>query len=201
MTASQFVLPEPRLAPLKAALRERLARAGASVQPENFRRLLDPLMREALEQGFREATAHEGTVWLLDPEGTHLVPAFNNGPNAEKFVGRFRQPIQEGLICMVFANEQPFLENEVFQNARQSKLLDGLLGLKTCALAAVPFYLFNSCRGVISAVQLQAGNDPNPPPPGFQPQHLSGLGRASEILSRLVEWRLMHDTMGLGASE
>jgi hypothetical protein len=176
---------------LKPALLTRLEEVASRIAPENFGSVLDPLMLEVLRQGFAEATASEGTVWLLDAAGQNLVPGYNSGPNAEILVGKFQQPLSAGLICMVFASEQPFLENEVHLNAQQSKLADRLLRVQTYALIAVPFYFLRRCRGVLSCVQLKVPNAPGPDPPGFAPAHLTAIQRTAGVLARLVEYRLL----------
>lgn len=156
-----------------------------------------------MEHGFAEASADEGTVWLLDAVGEFLVPAWNTGPNAEKLVGKFKQPLNAGLICMVFSSEQPFLENEVWKNSRQSKLLDSMLEVQTSAMVAVPFYFLRACRGVVSCVKLdKPGADPGRKATeagnsnGFRPEHLSHVQRATAVLSQLVELKLLSCTVG-----
>jgi len=190
------ILPDPVFQGLKPALTERLERIGASIQAEQFSGLLEPLMRQTLERGFEEAGAHEGTGWLLDATGEHLVPAHNTGPQSAELVGKFKQPLSSGLICMVFASEQPFLENEVWKNEQQSKLLDSLLSVQTCAMIAVPFYFLGSCRGVVSCVQLKRPASPAPEPPGFAPAHLASVQRAVALLSQLIELRLLSQAVG-----
>jgi hypothetical protein len=185
------LLPDPAFADLKGLLSERLDRIAASIHPEHLGALLDPLMRQILERGFTEAGADEGTVWLPDEAGEHLVPAYNTGPNAAQFVNQFKQPLSSGLICMVFASEQPFLENEVGKNTAQSKLLDTQLGVQTCAMIAVPFHFLRGCRGVISCVQLKRNGSPASDPAGFQPEHLQRVQLAATLLSRLIEFRLL----------
>jgi len=160
-------------------------------------------MRQTIERGFAEAGADEGTVWLLDQAGEFLVPAWNSGPHADKVVGKFKQPLKAGLICMVFSSEQPFLENEVWKNAKQSKLLDSMLEVQTRAMIAVPFYFLRACRGVVSCVQL---NKPGAEtsrstsgaitPNGFRPEHLAHVQRATAVLSQLVELKLLSCTVG-----
>jgi hypothetical protein len=163
------ILPDPAFVDLKAALSERLERIAGGLQPEQFGSLLDPLMRQTIETGFAEAGADEGTVWLLDQAGEYLVPAWNTGPHADRLVGKFKQPLKAGLICMVFSSEQPFLENEVWKNSRQSKLLDSMLAVETSAMIAVPFYFLRACRGVVSCVKLnnakREASSPRPSPP------------------------------------
>lgn len=190
------ILPDPSFLELRPLLSERLARMGASIGPEHFGALLDTLMRETLAQGFAAAAAHEGTVWLLDDGGEHLVPAYNSGPQAEQIVGKFKQPLSTGLICMVLASEQPFVENEVWKNARQSKLLDSVLKLQTCAMIAVPFHFMGACRGVVSCVQLKRPGSLEPDPPGFRPEHLARIHGTAEVLARLIEYRLLSRAIG-----
>jgi len=187
--SSLNLLPEPAFAELKPLLNERLERIAASLRPEQFASLLDPVMRQVLEQGFALAGAHEGTLWLVDGAGEDLVPAFNNGPNAGRFVGQFRQPLREGLICMVFANEQPFIENQLDHNIKQSRMLDTHLGVQTYALIAVPFYFLQRCRGVVSCVQLKSGERHDLA--GFAPKHLDAVQLASSVVGRLLEYRLL----------
>ena len=190
------ILPEPAFEQLKPVLQDRLLRVGASIHAEEFADIFDPLMRQILRQGFIEAGAHEGTIWVVDGPGENLVPAYNTGPNSDKFVGKFKQPLNSGLICMVFASEQPFLENEVWQNAEQSKVLDSMLDVQTWAMIAVPFYFLQACRGVISCVQLKNAGSRSPDPPGFKPDHLASIQRAATLLSQLIEYRLLSRTVG-----
>ena len=193
------LLPERRFVELKAVLAERLAQVAASIQPETFASLLDPLMRQLIQQAMTDAGAHEGTLWLAEATGQYLVPAYNTGPNAAKMVGKFRQPLKEGLICMVFATEQPFVESAVYQNTQQSKLLDNFLHAQTCALLAVPFYFLKNCRGVLSCVQLRSPDSAQPEPAGFSPVHLAAVQRAANILTRLLEYRLLSSTVDWAA--
>jgi len=195
MSGRLNLLPDPAFADLRAALSERLERMSAAIKPAQFATLLDPLMRQILERGFIEAQADEGTVWLLDESGEHLVPAFNTGPDAAKLVGTFKQPLNTGLICMVLASEQPFLENEVHQNASQSKLLDSRLKVQTHSMIAVPLHFVHACRGVISCVQLKryAGD---PDPAGFRPEHLAAVQSATALLAQLIEFHLLSRAVG-----
>lgn len=189
------ILPGPAFQELQPELSEQLAHLGARVRAEQFGSLLDPLMVEIFRRGVAQAGADEGTIWLVDETGDFLVPAFNSGPRAAEIVGQFKQPIKSGLICLVFASEQPFLENEVPQNRGQSKLLDNLLKVETTALIAVPFYFLRHCRGVISCVQLRKPGQ-RPRLDGFRPQHLDCIEQTAEVLSRLIDFQLLGSTVG-----
>lgn len=190
------ILPDPRLEEIRTALREILGRVGQSIEPGNFASWLDPLMQQVLGRGFADAHAHEGTVWLVDSAEENLVPAFNTGPRAATFTGKFQQPLNSGLISMVFATEQPFVENDVGRNAQHSKQLDTLLQVQTHALIAVPFHFLKSCRGVISCVQLLPPGTAPSNLPGFSPANLEAVLRAAELLSRLLEFRILASTIG-----
>ena len=189
------IVPDPRFAELQGALQERLAAIGNSIQPDNFSSLLDPLSREVFSRGMTEARAHEGAIWLLDADRQHLVPAYNTGPDADKIVGKFKQPLNAGLICMVFASEQPIVENEVYKNARQSKLLDETLKVQTHALIAAPFHFLNACRGVISCVQLKRATKADELT-GFQFADLTAIQRTTALLAQLIELRVLASAVG-----
>src|SRR5436190_13064375 len=189
------VLPDPHFAPLKEVLSERLQQVAARITPENFGSFLDPLMRDVFQQGLADAAADGGTLWLVDQTEENLVAAYNTGPNAKRFVGSFRQPLDQGLISMVFASEQPFVENEVYKNARQSRHLDSLLGIQTQGLIAVPFYFLKRCRGVASCVQTLVPESRSAPSPGFTHAHLAAVHRAVGILRRLLEYGLIARTV------
>ena len=77
----------------------------------------------ALASAFQSAHADEGTVWLLNPAGDHLVACYNSGPDAERIAG-FQQPLGKGIISMVMETEQSFCENNIHRNSTQDKRLD-----------------------------------------------------------------------------
>jgi hypothetical protein len=181
---------------MTSALAGRLRQIGSSIHAAEFRGLLDPLVCQTLKWGFAEAGAHEGTVWLLDEAGENLEPAYNTGPDAEKIVGSFKQPLGAGLVCMVFASQQPFLENEVYRNAQQSKLLDSRLQTQTHAMIVVPFHFLHDCRGVVSCVQLKPRGGAGPDPPGFKPGHIVDVQRTVAIMSQLIEFRVLSLAVG-----
>jgi len=196
MSARLNLIADPAFEGLKSVLSERLMRLGGEIHAEQFGVLLDPLLRQIIEQGFSDAAAHEGTVWLVDATGEFLEPAHNTGPHAGKIVGHFKQPLGSGLISMVFATEQPFIENEVSRNAQQSKLLDSKLNVQTHALIAVPFHFLNACRGVVSCVRFKSPGGGAGGPPGFHAVHLASVQRATALLSRLIEFQLLSRTVG-----
>lgn len=196
MTDGLNILPDPDLERMKPALCQHLARIAANIHTGQFAALLDPLTREVMQQGFDEAGAHEGTVWLVDEAHENLAAAYNTGAQAAQIVGKFKQPLNSGLVCMVFASEQPFLENEVFKDVQQSKTLDSLLKTQTFAMIAVPFYLLGECQGVVSCVQLKRLDAAEAPPPGFRPENLVRVQRMTAVFSQLLEYRILCRTLG-----
>lgn len=189
------LLADPRFAPLQPALQERIGAAAAALDARTFPDLFDPVMAGVLDTALSRAGAHEGTLWLVDAEGEHLVPAVNTGRNAAGFVGTFRQPLGRGLISMVFATEQPFCENEVYVHQVQDKSLDRTLGVITCSMIAVPFYFAERLRGIISCVQLKDSKQAEDPA-GFGVDSIRDVQLAAVVLSRLIDHRLVGVTVG-----
>jgi hypothetical protein len=189
------LLADPSFGPLQSALQERIGAAAAALDAETFPDLFDPVMRGVFATSLANAGAHEGALWLVDAAGENLVPVINTGPNAEGFVGEYRQPLSRGLISMVFATEQPFCENEVYRHQVQDKTLDSRLGVLTCSMIAVPFYFARQLRGVISCVQLKPQDAPEDPP-GFSMASIRDVQLAAEVLSRLLDHRLVAVTVG-----
>ena len=193
------MLTDDRLDVLRPVIDARVKAAAELVGEGAFAEFFDRTMRDQLVEALAAARAHEGTVWLLDKTRSFLVPRFNSGPHAEKFVGSFKQSLRSGMISMVVATEQPICENEVRENQQQDKSLDQQLGLATCAMLAVPFYFAGELRGVISAVRLQEPGEPAPVPPGFTAENLATLQLAAAVLARMVEHQLM--SLALGREE
>jgi transcriptional regulator with GAF, ATPase, and Fis domain len=193
------VLPDTRLSALRSVVSTCMEEAAKELAEGAFDEFFNGTMHSAFIEGLAQASAHEGTIWLLDPSRSCLVPRFNNGPNAEHFVGHFRQALHTGMIGMVVATEQPICENEVHKNAQQDPTLDRKLGLITCSMLAVPLYFAAELRGVISAVRLKRANSTGPDPEGFSPDDLRALQLSAEVLERLIEHELLTLSIGLGS--
>ena len=193
------MLTDDRLDVLRPVIDARIKAAADVVGEGAFEEFFDRTMRDQLVGALTGAQADEGTVWLLDRTRSYLVPRFNSGPNAARFIGSFRQSLRSGMISMVVATEQPVCENEVFKNLQRDQTLDVKLKLVTCAMLAVPFYFAGELRGVISAVQLKPAHGPAPERPGFTGENLNTLQLAASVLSRMIEHQLM--TLALGLEE
>ena len=197
MAGRMTVLPDERLVALRPELMAALRETAREVGGTAFAGFFDASMAGLLIAGFRRVGADEGTVWLLDEERSGLIPRFNSGPHAPRIVGGFRQSLSAGMISMVAATEQPICENEVCKNERQDRTLDTELHVKTWAMLAVPFYFFGELCGVISCVQLQPEDAAETPPAGFRAGHVEELQHTAGLLSRLIEYRILAQCLGL----
>ena len=191
------LLPEPQFVALQPQLARRMDCAAKLLTPANFTSFCDGAMRRLIADTLHHCGATEGSIWLLDEKGQHLVNAFDHGPDAARLVG-FRQPLKSGIISMVFATHQPFLENQVFQNAMHASAADKLTGHRTNAMIAVPLFFASDCRGVISAVQLVPAVKAAAGSPGFTAEHLARMQFTSELLSRLIDLKLLSLATGCG---
>jgi hypothetical protein len=196
LTTRLNISPDPAFLELRPKLLDRLATLGAGIHAEEFKELLTPLMCDLFRQAVTETGAHEGTIWLVDAASENLVPAFNTGPHADRIVGQFKQPLNSGLISMVFASEQPFMENAVHDNPSRSRLLDSLLQVETTALIAVPFYFLGACRGILSCVRLNRPEDSITVGSDFGPRHLAAMQRAASLISHLIEHEQLSNVVG-----
>ena len=201
-TSRANFLPEPRILPLLPTLQEHLTKVGSAITPENFLSICDELILKVLRETFERIAADEGSIWLLDQEKKFLVATYNNGPNAEKIVG-FRHPLSEGIISLVAASENAFVENQVYKNKSHSATLNKKLGRTTYAMIAVPFYFLNQVRGVISCVQLldvlvQEGQAApvGRTPPGFSPRDLNAVQTTAAAVRDLIDYRLLGTAVG-----
>jgi hypothetical protein len=194
-------LPNERFLPLRSILQDHLQRIADAITPENFPGICTDPIWWLLKNSFKQAGADEGSIWIVDSEQKDLVISYNSGPKAANLIG-FRQSLGEGIVSLVFANEQSFVEKEVYRNTHHSGKLDDELGVTTYAMMVVPFYFLNECRGVISAVKLMeitaSGGKllPNGPlPSGFDLNDLSTLQNAAQIVRDLIDYRLLKTTV------
>jgi hypothetical protein len=196
MTSRFTLLPDPRFAALSAHLAERVNDAANALTPDNFPDVLDPLIRRILVDAFTTAQAQGGAIWVADAEEQHLIPVYSTGPLADHLGGRFRQPLDRGLISLVYKKGQSIAEHDVYRNRQQDKTLDGVLGVLTCAMIAVPLSFAKRLRGVVSCVRLKPAQSLEPDPPGFSPDDLDDIERLSATLTRLLDHELVGATVG-----
>ena len=190
------ITADPSLAAASAQLRDALVRAGDALESESFKRLLSPLAKNLLQQAFDRAGADHGAIWLTDEDGEYLVPLFGRGERADEFVGgKFRLPIGEGMLSMVFATGQPICENAVYENPGHNAELDRKLGVRTEAMIAIPLSFAGRQRGIVSCVHLSpagsegAGRE-------FSGDDLTELELATAATARLFDLALIEGLLG-----
>ena len=188
-----FVADE-RFLPLRPALDERLGQVRLSIRPDHFEGLCPKLALRVIKDAFKRVGASEGSVWLLDEKKEFLVNAYNTGPHAQEVERKLKQPLTEGILSMVIANEQSFVENEVYKNSRHSKLVDQQLHQVTHAMIAAPFYLLKHCCGVISCVHLNKPGETSEA--RFSNAQLGIVQMAASVASDLIDYMLLRVTVG-----
>lgn len=165
------------------SLPQQLERVAAAEIGQRLSGALDAVARRVLLDSFRQVGADEGTVWLANPAGRELIPVLNSGPDEGSFLSKFRQPLDRGVISMVFLSGQPFCENGVSRNSSHDRTIDSALSQVTEAMIAVPLFFANRPRGVVSCVRLGSGS--------FEGRHLWEMQQSVAVLERLIDGRLL----------
>ena len=192
------LMPDEELAEMAGRVEERLRITSDVLHDRGVKGFFDATMREILVTAFEEVGADEGTLWLADAGQESLRPVFNSGPHAKEIVGKHVQPLNSGLVSMVYATEELFCEEQIYQNEEQSNKLDKKLGMLTCSMIAAPFYFGSRIRGVISAVKLKprdSREEPDPEP--FGRKAVRRLSLTSKILETFFDEKLMSAAFGL----
>jgi hypothetical protein len=185
-TRHQF-LPDAVLGEYGAAVEQKLAEYAARLEPDDLLSLMDPVARDIFGKVLRETGADSGVIWLADGERTNLVAGYSH--KVEELVG-LRQPLDEGLISLVLGSEQAICENQVYNDERHSKRIDEEMGMITCGMIAVPFYLGGNVRGVVSCVQWKkSAGDPDPR--GFTGLDLNQVKLFAAGAERLLNYQLL----------
>ena len=140
------------------------------------------------DRALAELEADEGTIWLLDEAGDHLIPMFNNGPSASNLIGCFQQALDKGIISMVLATQSAMIEREIYKNPQHDGSLDQQLGLVTVHMMAAPLYFADESRGVISAVRLRSPDaDETADPSPFDDHDLASFKQLTHDIGRHLD--------------
>lgn len=171
--------------------------------------LLDGMHGRVLDTALRGIGAHEGSLWLAEETGHALLPVWNNGPDAQRFVGSFRLPSTQGITGLVFSTGLSVCESEVCFSDKQHRGLDDELGVLTWAMLAAPLSFFGEVRGVITAVRLVRRDSLSslpksradwpadvPVPESFSVENLALIEQAAAVLGRLLEHRFQSWAIG-----
>lgn len=212
MAAPFSSFADPELSSLEeklAARREQFAQHALQQSPAA---LIEGLPARLLQLTLSGIQADEGSVWLAMEQSQVLVPVWNNGPDAGRFVGSFRLPATQGITGMVFTSGLAASESEVCFHQQQNRELDRSLGVLTWAMLAVPLKFAGELRGVITAVRLirlkdlpdlaqvpesQADFPPGYfPPPTFAIADLQAIETVAAAVGKLIEHRLTAWVLG-----
>lgn len=212
MSAPFSSFGDPELAPLADQLATRQEQFAMRCLTEKPSALIDGLPARHADIILKSIRADEGSIWLAVDDSHALLPVWNNGPDAARFVGSFKLPVTNGITGFVFTSGIAACEAEVCFNQRQHRELDQKLSVLTWAMLAVPLVFCGAVRGVITAVRLIRMSDlpgiqrlPESHadfPPGYQPPDtfgladLSSMEAAASSIGKLIEHRLTAWVLG-----
>lgn len=204
---------DPELAPLAEQLSARRELFATHCLKEKPAALVDGLPARLTDTVLKSIGADEGSLWLAVDDSQALLPVWNNGPDAARFVGSFKLPVTQGISGFVFTSGIAACEAEVCFNQRQHRELDRSLGVLTWAMLAVPLVFGGAARGVITAVRLirlsdlpdlqkvpeSRGELPDAytPPAAFGLADLSAMETTAGAVGRLIEHRLTAWVLGI----
>jgi hypothetical protein len=174
---------EAESARLRAALRARAADFPASL----IKRLIRGKLAECLAGA--SPASDETTLWVADRAVGSLVPIHHRGPDPERFLCEVSQPLDSGIISMIFAGGASICENEIETNPDHSPIVDSITGRQTIALLVAPVPVAGRVIAVLSGVKIQ--NSGSDEPRAYSLADLSSLQSASKIAGNLLEDTLL----------
>lgn len=212
MAAPFSTFPDPELSSLEEKLASRCGQFALHALRESPTALFEGLPARLVHQSLAGIGADEGSLWLAMEDSQVLVPVWNNGPDAARFVGSFRLPAMQGITGMVFTSGLAASESEVCFHQQQNRELDRSLGVLTWAMLAVPLKFAGEQRGVLTAVRLiRLGDLPGLarmpesraefpagylPPSAFSIADLAAMETAAAAVGRLIDHRLTAWVLG-----
>jgi hypothetical protein len=193
MTSLQTkLLRHPGLCDSAKELEKHLDSWIGATPPAQLVELVDQASLALLCDAFLQVGGCEGTVWLFDEKAGDLVAVLNSGVDADSLIG-FRQPLGQGIISLVFVQQQPYCENDIQASEGHDDTLDRKISKHTTAMIAVPFYFGFGLRGVVSCVQLEEAASPRD---GFSFGDVETLSRVSNMIERLINESLFSSALG-----
>lgn len=146
------------------------------------------LLREILLRAASASRAENTALWLASED--HLSAVLGTGPHADHFIGAFEQPLERGIISLVYASGQPVCENSIADNPNHSPILDHKLGIRTDAMIAVPLAVQGEFCGVLTCVHTRPAES-DAPPSEFQPRDLAEFEFAAACIGRILDAALL----------
>ena len=115
------------------------------------------IIRELLSRSAALTGTPELTCWLVNEAHTALDAVLGAGPLAARLEGSYSQPLDSGLVSVVFTTGQSVCRNRVKEDPNHNPLVDKMLGQTTEAMIAVPLRVGMAITGVLSTVHLEPG--------------------------------------------
>ena len=117
------------------------------------------LLHELLRRSTNAAGSANAALWLVADNSLAAVLGF--GPHAKHFVGVYEQPLERGIISLVYVSGQAVCENAISSNPDHSPILDHQLGITSDAMVAVPVIALGEIVGVITCVHTRPADSSN----------------------------------------
>lgn len=175
--------PDAESARLRAALRARVSDLPAS--------LLKAQIADDLAQGLAAASSSsdETTLWAADRDAGSLVPIHHRGPDPERFLTAVSQPLDSGIISMIFAGGASICENDIETNPDHSPIVDSITGRETVAMLVAPVAVAGRVVAVLSGVKIR--DDANPNPSAYALADLASIQTSAKRAGNLFEDALL----------
>lgn len=110
------------------------------------------LIFELMERSAQRMGTPYLAFWLVGE--SFLRPVMATGELTSSFVGSFEQPLDEGLISLVFSSGQSLCAGAIQEDENHSKRLDAVLEQRTEGMVAVPVVANGDRVGILSAVHV-----------------------------------------------
>ncbi|MCH6257965.1 GAF domain-containing protein [Puniceicoccaceae bacterium K14] len=196
MTSFNYI-PDPEIVGFASRLDNALQSLAETASPAEMASLVEFVSGRYLLSCFQDINALEGSIWIVDELGKNLVPIYNSGIHSDNFVLKFKQPIYQGIISMVFATEMPFLEKDIENNRKHDDSLDKMLKLKTESMAIVPLFYAGAIRGVISAINFSPDSvQPEKSKNDYEHHILNTLQSSSAVIGKLIDSEMREICLG-----
>jgi hypothetical protein len=146
------------------------------------------LICELLKRSAKATQAENASLWLVKEES--LAAVLGIGPHADFFVNRYEQPLQQGIISLVYASGQPIFENAISDNPNHSKVLDNKLGITSDAMIAAPVTALGEIVGVVTCVHTRPVGTTDEAS-RFKPRDLGEFEFAAACTGRILDSALL----------
>lgn len=146
------------------------------------------LLQELLRRSTEAAGSANSALWLVADNS--LAAVLGIGPHAKHFVDSYEQPLERGIISLVYVSGQAVCENAISSNPDHSPILDNKLGITSDAMIAVPVIALGELVGVITCVHTRPA-DSTAEPSTFGAKDLREMEFAAACTGRILDSSLL----------